>query len=101
MVVRRHEYDLRFRAGVGHRCRHFQARQAGHADIEESNVRLVLVDHFQRGPTVIDRSDNVKIRPLFTQQVDERIAEKLLVFSDHAGQALIHGWPPWGRWLAP
>ena len=53
LVVGGDEHDLRARAGLSGRRRHFQAGQAGHADIQEGDVGLVLGDGFQRRAAVV------------------------------------------------
>ena len=107
LVIRGHEHDLRARTGLRGGSRHFQPGEAGHADVEEGDVRRVLGQGFDRAGAVLAFGQHVQLRPGEAQLVDERLPQQGFVFGNDAGaHGLRHrdhsGWRSSGlQWQRP
>ena len=65
LLVGRDEDHLAVRA---RRARHFQTTHAGHADVEERDLRPVLFERFQRRQPVFAFGNDAQLRPQLREQ---------------------------------
>ena len=79
-VVRGHEDDM---ASAARNLRDVQSRHSGHLDVEEQNVRIVLLERPDRLEAVAGFRDDRKLRPEPAEHVPELVAEKRLVLSNN------------------
>ena len=100
LVIGGDEHDLRARAGVGGQRGDFQAGQAGHADVEEGDVRGVFGQRFHRAGAVLAFGDDLQRRPRALEFGHQCMPQQGFVLGDDAGADRIgfaqvrHGWRP-------
>ncbi|KAG1540470.1 hypothetical protein G6F50_014360 [Rhizopus delemar] len=109
LIVGGPEHHLGTRAQLGQRARHFDATDAGHADVEEGDVRLLLGQLLQRRGAVFAFGHQLQLRPQAAQLLPQRLPQQFLVVSDQCFKR--HGCAPcptaagswarrrrWGSW---
>ena len=75
---------------LGDRARRLDAGHAGHADVEEDEVGMVLLDQLDRLGAVLRLADDLELGPDLGQARAQLLAQQPLVVGDHgAGRAML------------
>ncbi len=103
LVVGSNEHHLGARTQLGQRARDLDAADTGHADIEESDVRLLLGQLLQRAGAVLALGHQLQVRPQPAKLLHQRLPQQFFVFSDQCLKR--HGCAPCataaGSWSRP
>jgi hypothetical protein len=101
LVVGGDEHHLGARTERLQRAGDIDTGDAGHADVEEGQVRPQRFQHLQRGGTILALGDDAQFRPQPLQLRDQRLAQQRFVLGDQGiklhGAAPVPGWWPPAR----
>lgn len=84
LIVGGDEHDLGAQPHLDHAGRHFEAAQAGHADIEQGQLRAVGGNRFQRAAAVLAYGHDLEPRPHVLQLGRQGVAQQQLILGHHA-----------------
>ena len=91
MIVRGDEHEMRAVADV---VRGIDARQARHVDVEETDIRLTLVEQPHRLPPVPRLGHDLQLGPRRGELAPQRIAQQRFIVGDQRCRVDDHGSTP-------